>query len=50
MLSELFTSPNPVALAGSRVKVLFGAGSLIGWGSCAKRWAGGEFYLLLIRA
>ena len=28
MLSELFTSSNPVALPGSRVKVLFGPGSL----------------------
>src|SRR6266446_5026425 len=46
MLSELFTSSNPVALPGSRVKVLFGPGSLDRLGELCKSMGGRRILLV----
>jgi alcohol dehydrogenase len=46
MLSELFTSSNPVALPGSRVKVLFGPGSLDRLGELCKSMGGKRILLV----
>jgi alcohol dehydrogenase len=46
MLSELFSSSNPVALPGSRVKVLFGAGSLDRLGELCKSMGGRRILLV----
>ena len=46
MLSELFSSTDPVALAGSRVKVLFGPGSLDRLGELCKSLGGKRILLV----
>src|SRR5438874_2815380 len=46
MLSELFSSSNPVSLSGSRVKVLFGAGSLDRLGELCKSIGGRRILLV----
>src|SRR5947207_3336716 len=46
MLSELFSSSNPVSLSGSRVKVLFGAGSLDRLGELCKSLGGKRILLV----
>jgi alcohol dehydrogenase len=46
MLSELFTSSNPVTLPGSRVKVLFGPGSLDRLGELCKSMGGRRILLV----
>ena len=46
MLSELFSSSNPVALPGSRVKVLFGPGSLERLGELCKSLGGKRILLV----
>jgi len=46
MLSELFNSSNPVALPGSRVKVLFGPGSLDRLGELCKSLGGKRILLV----